>query len=67
MLSNMTKTFFGYDKEWNMEECKISPVLQKIDGIDIWRVKCKARHPNYYLSGPRYIEMGLNKDLRLKT
>ena len=21
-----------------MEECKIGPVLQKIDGIDIWRV-----------------------------
>ena len=50
-----------------MEECKISPVLQKIDGIDIWRVKCKARHPNYYLSGHRYIEMDLNKDLKFKT
>ena len=51
-----------------MEECKIGPMLQKIDGIDIWRVKCKVRHTtNYYLSGPRYIEMGLNKDLKLKT
>ena len=48
-----------------MEECKIGPVLQKIDGIDIWRVKCRARYPNY--SGPRYKEMGLNKDLKLKT
>ena len=28
--SNMTQTFLGYDKEWNMEECKNGPVLQSM-------------------------------------
>ena len=62
----MTKTFLGYDLEWNMKGCKIGLVLQKIDGIDIWSGKCGARYPNYYLSSPRYrngLKQGQRKTL----
>ena len=49
-----------------MKGCKIGTVLEKIDGIDIWSVKCGARYPNYYLSGPRYrngLKEGQRKNL----